>query len=226
MAMSNEFTARSKHEEIEMLLPFYLTERLDRADAEQVDDYLNHHPDVARQLQLIRDERAGAVAGNEALAERPANFQRVAAMIAISPAQTARRDSSLSDRIKRIFEMPSAPSLCWMGAAAAIAIIVQAAVVTTLIVTQYSETFTTASGGAGVTGAGTLAVVRFADGANTSAIVDVLTSLGMTIIDGPKGGGLFTIRLGPKDMSDVERDRTIATLKARGDLVAFVTRLP
>jgi len=37
---------------------------------------------------------------------------------------------------------------------------------------------------------------------------------------------VFTVRLGPADMREAERDRAIAELKARSDAVAFVARLP
>jgi hypothetical protein len=227
MAMSNEITPHSTDEEIEMLLPFYLTGRLDRGDADKIDEYVSRRPIVARHLSLIRDERTGAVAANEAFAARPArNFQRLATAIAVRPAQTARPDGRLLDRIKRFFEMPVSHSRGWISAAAALVIIVQGAAIATLVVTQYSPTFTAASGGREATGAGTFVVVRFADGATTSAVTEVLAGLDMAIVDGPKSGGLFTVRLGARDMKEVERDRAIADLRAHSDLVTFVTRLP
>lgn len=225
--MNNEITPHSNDEEIEMLLPFYVTGRLDRGDADQIDEHVSRRPIVARHLSLIRDERAGAVAANEAFAARPArNFQRLATAIAVMPAQTARADGRLLDRLKRFFEMPASHPRAWISAAAALVIIVQGAAIATLVVTQYSPTFTAASGGREATGAGTFVVVRFADGATTSAVTEVLAGLGMAIVDGPKSGGLFTVRLGPRDMKEVERDRAIADLRAHGDLVTFVTRLP
>lgn len=225
--MSNEITPRSTDEEIEMLLPFYVTGQLDRGDADKIDEYVSRRPVVARHLSLIRDERAGAVAANEAFAARPAgNFQRLATAIAVRPAQTARLDGRLLDRIKRFFEMPASHSRGWIGAAAALVIIVQGTAIATLVVTQYSPTFTAASGGREATGAGTFVVVRFADGATTSAVTEVLAGLDMAIVDGPKSGGLFTVRLGARDMKEAERDRAIADLKAHSDLITFVTRLP
>jgi hypothetical protein len=226
MAMSNEITPHSTDEEIEMLLPFYVTGQLDRGDANKIDEYVSRRPIVARHLSLIRDERAGAVAANEAFAARPAgNFQRLATAIAVRPAQTARLDGRLLDRIKRFFEMP-AHSRGWISAAAALVIIVQGAAIAALVVTQYSPTFTAASGGREATGAGTFVVVRFADGATTSAVTEVLAGLDMAIVDGPKSGGLFTVRLGARDMKEAERDRAIADLKAHSDLITFITRLP
>jgi hypothetical protein len=227
MAMSNEITPHSTDEEIQMLLPFYVTGRLDRGDVDKIDEHVSRRPMVARHLSLIRDERAGAVAANEAFAARPArNFQRLATAIAVRPAPTVRRDDRLSDRIKRFFEMQASTSRGWIGAAAALVIMVQGAALAALVVTPYSPTFTAASGGREATGAATLVVVRFAEGATTSAVTEVLAGLDMAIVDGPRSGGLFTVRLGARDMKEAERDRAIAALRAHGDLVTFVTRLP
>ena len=223
----NEETRR---EEIEKMLPFYVTGRLDHADGEEVGDYLKHHPDVARALDLARAERDSAVAANAVYANRPVrSFDGVAAMIgkaAAQPVRAAPRELDWIDRIKRLFAMPSSPALGLLGAAAAIVILLQAVAIGTLVVAHYPGIFTGASGGNGAVDAGTTVVVRFADDATTAAIADALSGLDVRIIDGPQGGRLFTVRIGPKDMGEGERERLIAALKARSDVVAFVTQTP
>jgi anti-sigma factor RsiW len=214
----------ARRDEVEMMLPFYVTGQLDHAEANEIDDYLKHHPDVARQLDLIRAERASAAASNAVYASRPArSFDRVAAMIGKTPAPPARAAGWGLDWIKRLFAMPSSPTLGFVGAAAAIVILLQAATIGTLVVAQYSGIFTGASGGNGTVDAGTTVVVRFADDASAAAIADVLSGLGLKIVDGPRGGRLFTVRIGPKTMSQGERERLIAALKARSDLIVFVS---
>jgi hypothetical protein len=94
------------------------------------------------------------------------------------------------------------------------------------VVAQYPNIFHEASGGNGTVDAGTTVFVRFADDASAAAIADVLSGLGVKIIDGPRGGKLFTVRIGPKTMSESERERVIAALKARSDLIVFVTQTP
>jgi anti-sigma factor RsiW len=217
----------ARRDEVEMLLPFYVTGQLDHAEANEIDDYLKHHPDVARQLDLIRAERASTAAGNAIYASRPArSFDRVAAMIGKAPARPARSAGWGLDWIRRLFAMPSSPTLGFVGAAAAIVILLQAATIGTLVVAQYTGIFTGASGGNGTVDAGTTVVVRFADDASAAAIADVLSGLGVKIIDGPRGGRLFTVRIGPKTMNESERERLIAALKARSDLIVFVTQTP
>lgn len=227
--MSKEMTDHARREAIEMMLPFYATGQLDPAEADQIRDYLDHHPDVASQLDLIRAERDSTVVTNGVFATRPVpSFTRVAAMIGTTAAMSARPASPVArplDWIRRLFDMSAPHSLGWIGAAAALVILLQAAAIATMVVSHYTGAFGVA-GGPGTTVPATTAFVRFADGAATSAVADALTGLGVTIVDGPKGGRLFTVRLGPKDMGGAERDRLIDALKARSDLVAFVTLAP
>jgi hypothetical protein len=213
----------ARRDEVEMMLPFYVTGQLDHTEANEIDDYLKHHSDVVRQLDLIRAERESTAASNAIYASRPApSFDRVAAMIGKAPAQPA---GSPIDWVKRLFAMPSSPALGFVGAAAAIVILLQAAIIGTLVVAQYSGIFNTAGGNETVD-AGTTVFVRFADDASAAAIADVLSGLGVKIIDGPRGGKLFTARLGPKTMNESERERLIAALKARSDVIVFVTQMP
>ena len=101
----------ARRDEVEMMLPFYVTGQLDHAEANEIDDYLKHHPDVARQLDLIRAERESTAASNAIYASRPArSFDHVAAMIGKAPAQPARAAGSPLDWIKRLFAMPSSPT--------------------------------------------------------------------------------------------------------------------
>lgn len=220
-------TASANQEDIEMLLPFYVTGRLDHADADQIGDHLKRHPDIVSQLDLIRDERDSTVAANAIYANRPVrSFDQVAAMIGKAPVQPARPAGRALDWVRRLFDMPSSPALGWIGAAAAIVIVLQAATIGTLVVAQYPGIFIGASGGNGAAETGTTVVVRFADDATSSAVADALAGLGLKIVDGPRGGRLFTVRLGPKNMNAGERDRLIAALRARGDVVVFVTQMP
>jgi anti-sigma factor RsiW len=183
----------ARRDEVEMMLPFYVTGQLDHAEANEIDEYLKHHPDVARQLDLIRAERESTAAGNAIYASRPArSFDRVAAMIGKAPARPARSAGWGLDWIRRLFAMPSSPTLGFVGAAAAIVILLQAATIGTLVVAQYTGIFTGASGGNGTVDAGTTVVVR----------------------------------IGPKTMNESERERLIAALKARSDLIVFVTQTP
>lgn len=226
--MNEKTSEGTRREEVEKLLPFYVTGQLDHADADQVRDYLKRHPDVARELDLVHAERDSAVDANAIYANRPVrSFDRVAAMIGkpvAQPTRPAGRD--WMDWIRRLFAMPSSPALRFVGAAAAIVIILQAATIATLVVARHPGIFIGASGGNGAVDAGATVFVRFAEDATTAAIADTLSGLGIRVVDGPRGGRLFTVRLGSKDMGEGERERLIAALKARSDVVVFVAQMP
>ena len=219
--MSDESRDRDASQELELLLPFHAIGRLAPSDATRAEQYFSDHPD---RRHILSEERDAVVASNEAISARRAhNFARVAAAIAAPRDQPVSR--GVVSAIRRFFELPSVQSVRWASAITAVVIIMQAAAIGTLVVSQSSSRFSTASGVSASREPGRFAAVRFADGATASAIATLLAGLDMKVVDGPAGGGLFTIRIGPHDMSDAERDRAIASLKARSDLVVFVTRL-
>ena len=219
--MSDESNDRNAPQELELLLPFHVTGRLMPSDVDRVESYFRDHPD---RRQLLSEERDAVVASNEAIpVGRAHNFARVAAAISATHDQPVSR--GVFSAILRLFELPSTPSVRWASAIAATVIIVQAVAIGTFVVTRSASQFSTASGVSASRAPGSFATVRFLDGATASAIAALLAGLDMRIVDGPAGGGLFTIRIGPHDMGDAERDQAIASLKARSDLVAFVMRL-
>ena len=65
--MTETERAFSEREQIEMLLPWYVGGSLDATDRDRVERYLAHHPDLRRQLDLIRQERRETIQANEAL---------------------------------------------------------------------------------------------------------------------------------------------------------------
>ena len=44
----------------------------------------------------------------------------------------------------------------------------------------------------------------------------------MTIVDGPKPGGLFVVRIGSASQTVAERDQRITALRARSDVIDLV----
>src|SRR5262245_60076686 len=97
---------KMRRDEVEMMLPFYVTGQLDHAEANEIDDYLERHPDVAHQLDLIRAERDSAAAANAIYASRPTrSFDRVAAMIGKPSARPAPAAGSWLVWIKQLFAL-------------------------------------------------------------------------------------------------------------------------
>jgi anti-sigma factor RsiW len=215
----------AEREEIEMLLPWYVTGRLDPQDVARVEAFLAEHPEQRRQLDLIRDEQAETIRLNEAIPAPSA--PSVDVLLARVGDASSRRQASpnLLARVARWWAL-RAGGMSWAAAAAAGLVLIQAAVIALLLVRQDGGAFQTASGPAGFVTPGSFAIVRFADTATADEIIATLTGLDMTIADGPKAGGLFSVRIGPETMSDGERAARIAELKQDGTVVVFATSSP
>jgi hypothetical protein len=221
--MSDNTETLSEREEIEMLLPWYATGKLERADRERVESYLARHPELRRQLTLIEEEHEQTIRANEAIPAPDAHVaDRLLAEIGRSPSvRAADTWARLKTWAEGLFEAPSPAGLRWATAAAAVLILVQAVAIGALLTRTGGTGYETASGGPAHAVEGTFVLVRFTDTAPAKTVADALSDLEMTVVDGPKGG-LFRVRLGPKDMTNEDRDRKIAALRQRGNLVLMV----
>jgi anti-sigma factor RsiW len=229
MAMSETGTPSSEREEIEMLLPWYATGRLEPNDMARVEAFLERHPDVARQLDLVAAEREATIASNDAIRlprglTADALLARIGAEERRTPAGALR---GVFGTITQFFSAPTATGVRWAAAAAALLLAVQLGVIGSLS-TELARRpdpggFTTASGGAGAAADGAFALVRFTDSATAAQISAELLRRDMAIAEGPKPGGLFLVRIGPARLTVAERDAKISELRQNGALVGLVT---
>ncbi len=217
-------TAPSEREEIETLLPWYVTGKLDDAEAKRVAAYLARHPDMAERARLARAERNETVhlAG---LAEDypPVDADRFMAKIAATRHGSEPESGGLMAWINDLVSVPFGSGMRWAGAAAVIVIMVQAAALFTVLVPRIVNDYEMAEGTKPAALSGTFVLVRFADDASVSDIAKMLSDLKMTIADGPKAGNLFSVRIGPESLGAEERKSRSDALAARKDMVVFVT---
>jgi anti-sigma factor RsiW len=211
-----------EREEIEMLLPWYVTGRLDAADLAKMEAYLAAHPEVARQLDLARTERDETVAANEALGlpSAGATARLMASLPAARPGWAAMR--ALRGGLQQVGDLlaaPTANAVRWAALAAAVLIAVQGIAIVSLL-NERAGTYQTASGGQ--SGDGIALLVTFADDAKATAISQLLTDLDGSIVDGPKAGGVYKIRLRTEDRSPAGREVLMRRLAERRDIVRAV----
>jgi len=219
----------SPSEEIEMLIPWYVTGRIDDADRERVERYLEDHPEVRDQLALVREEIAGSGALAEELgAPRAGALGRLLADIeaADGPAIARAQAPSLTERLTAWLPVFNSPALQMAGIAAAVLIVAQAVVIGALVGgrdggAQYE---TASDGGETIAQPGTRLLVAFSPTATAKAITALLSEKDATIVSGPKGSGLFEVRISDKQLSEAEIERAISDLKARSDIVAFAAK--
>jgi len=204
-----------EREEVEKLLPWYVTRRLGRADVSRVEDYLRRHPDMSTQLDLIRTEREASVRANEAIGLPSAGAREQP--LASLPAARARRQAQWRANVGT-FVSVTAGRLQW---AALVALAVaQAAIIAGLLVFSDDATYRVAAGPP--PGAHLSALVAFADEAKAAAISRLLTEFDATIVDGPKPGGVYKINLRSGDKSRTAQQALLVRLAERRDVIRIV----
>jgi len=206
----------SEREEIEKLLPWYVTGRLGLADARKVERYLRQHPDALPQLQWIDAERQETTRANEAMGWPPPDMsERLLAALpqTVAPASGRGRLSSF----RRFFRMPPWLGVEWAAVALALVVLVQAAFLVTLLTHEPTYRLATGSKEDGVP-----ALIVFADDAKTADVTRFLTSFAASIVDGPKPGGVYKIKLRSLDKSQPAADALLKSLAERRDVVRIV----
>ena len=218
MAMRN--TAKDEQPgEIEALLPWHAAGTLNARDTRRVDEALAGNPDLARQYEAIRDEYAETILLNESLgAPSSRAMQKLFAAIDAEPARAGSASQNLSRRLAGFFAGLSPRTLMASAAVAALALVLQAGVIGSIVMQRNGTRFETAAtetaaqpgtpaivtrsitpvGPASETGPRVL--VRFTPAAKVSDITALLDTYQATIVDGGKAG-LFRLQLGRLPMT-------------------------
>ena len=205
MAMSKKMLEQEPSE-IEMLLPWHATGTLNPRDARRVEEALARDPELARQYAAIREEYAETIDLNESLGAPSARaMQKLFAAIDAEPASKPSLSRSISTRIAGFFAGLSPRTLAWSSSLGALAILLQAGVIGTLVTNQPAS-FKTASlsmdepvtRSLGVE-APPRALVRFAPDARIADINALLDRYQAAIIDAR--GGMFRLQFGGKAMA-------------------------
>jgi|SRR5215475_1576647 len=235
--------SRSKapeREDIEALLPWHAAGTLSRRDAERVEQALSQDAELARQFELVREEMAETIHLNETLgAPSSRAAQRLFAAIEAedNPGTTHRSMSfNFSAWTTNLIEQLSPRTLAWSAAAAAVAIFVQAGVLAGLLLTtEYGggSSYQTASynepapvtRGISVPGAsapGAFALMRFNPAASAADITRFFDSHKASVVDGPRAGGLYRIRVGANALPNDELAKIVARMAEEKNVVAFI----
>ncbi|HEV2605971.1 MAG TPA: hypothetical protein VGU24_20165 [Microvirga sp.] len=216
---------RDAPDAIDELLPWHATGRLSAADRARVEAALAREPAVARRAALAEEEREETIALNESLGV-PSSRARDALFARIDTAgpQAKPASAGLMSRFGGLLDRLSPKALAWSAVAAALLIAVQAGILGSLMVGQRVPGFEMASGSAAV--AGSRLLVTFAPEATAAQIAGVLQSRRAVIVDGPRPGGIFVVRIGDKPLSEAEIQQAIAAFRQQSAVVRFVAPSP
>ena len=249
LTMTKTTDPTAQRQEIEALLPWHAAGTLSRRDARRVEEALAQDPELARRFALIRDELSETILLNETLgAPSGRAMDRLLANIdaEVEQAPARRRRGGLtafatfvSERVARI----SPRTLGWSASAAALVIALQAGLLTGLYVQERggAGTYSTASfdDGAessrgietsrgigpsrGITGpSGSYALIRFDPKAGMAEVSKFLESHHASVVDGPRAGGMYRIRLADTALPEEEVARIVKAMQDDSRIVRFV----
>jgi hypothetical protein len=200
--------------EIEELLPWHAAGTLSRSDARRVEQALADDPELARRYELVRDEFGETIHLNETLGAPSAHaMEKLFDKIDAEPARKAALSLSLGTRVAEFFASFSPRTLAYAGSAAAIAILLQAGIIATVLVKEKSAGgYQTASTSSNDPGVGAFTLIRFAPQATQDDVTKFLEGNKLSIASGPMAGGLYKVRV------------SMTTLP-KSDLAALVKKL-
>ena len=194
----NETAVEKGRGEIEDLLPWYANGRLAAADRRRVEAALVEDADLARRLDLVREEMAEAIAANEAISPATSRaFDRLMAGIEAEPKQARPFAVTRAGIMERIGDFLSAlaPRRLAYAAAAIVALVaIQSVAITGLVGERAGQGYGTASQGESVA-QGSTVLVGFVPGARMEEVAAFLKRHGATFAEGPKANGFFRLRL-------------------------------
>jgi hypothetical protein len=197
-------TIDKEREDLESLLPWHAAGTLNRRDAERVEKALANDRELLRHFNLAREELNETIHLNETLgAPSTRAMEKLFAAIEAEPARKPKVSFNVAGRLAAFVASFSPRTLAMAGAVGALAIVLQAGVITTGLIRH--ETGTEVASKPPVSGTelasadvsdGTLAAIRFASKADMGQITAFLLANKASMIDGPtQSGGIYTIRL-------------------------------
>ncbi|MGH6892522.1 MAG: anti-sigma factor family protein [Dongiaceae bacterium] len=208
-------------QDVEELLPWYVTGRVSREEARGIEAALKTMPDLADKLTQVQREREAIARAAETVESAPPE----ALQSLLQQVETTRQW-----RISRVESSGEAGgwlqgalgrNMVWQGAFAAACIAIVALGVRLYNPPTSQGEFGTATGISEIA-AGTSLLVTFQPSATAAEVAALLTESEATIVDGPKPGGTYVVRVPAQQADDVTA--AMAALASHKDLVLAVLR--
>jgi anti-sigma-K factor RskA len=206
----------SERDEIEALLPWYVTGRLDAREHARVERYVQEHPEIHAHLALAREESDATVTANEAIkAPGRAALDRLRASVAAAPRRRSLGVAfgNLANRFSDWIADLAPPQLALAAAVAALLVMLQAAAIGALVLERAGAPAYQTAGGGETAGESIELLVGFTDTATMGDIAALLKKLDAAVVDGPRAG-LYRLRL--PDSGEEGRKAAIETLNQSG----------
>jgi len=221
----NMMNKEPERHELEALLPWHATGTLNRRDSDRIERALVGDRELARRYDLVREELAETIHLNETLGAPSARaMERLFAAIDAEEAHSPprRRPLDLGQRIAEFLSGFAPRTLAWSATAAALAILVQTAIIAGVMLRE--DGAPAAPRLASAVSRGSFAVVRFAPQATATEITNFLGAYKATLVEGPlkSGGGLYRIRVAESQLPVGEVGRIIRQMQEESRVVGFI----
>jgi anti-sigma-K factor RskA len=213
-----------ERQDLEALLPWHAAGTLARRDCERVERALSGDRDLALQYDLVREELNETIHLNEMLGAPSSRCMEklFAAIEAEGTKAPVRRSFDLGGRISEFLSGFAPRTLAWSASAAAVAIVAQAAVLTTVVMKEQTGPGYEVASYRGAAGDDSLADVRFASHATVGEITKFLDAHNAVMVGGPKRGNFYRIRLDAPGLSKVEVAKLVQRMQAETKIVEFI----
>jgi hypothetical protein len=225
----NQANQKMSAGDVEALLPWYVAGTLDAREADQVEAALAADPELARRLELAREELTETVLLNESLSvPSPRVVENLFKAIdrERGRARAPAAGGGLGGWLISLFT-PRAFALT--AGAAVVVMTLQAGVIAKLLLQDRIETrssFETASTPPAATRGldiGSYLLVRFAPQATMADVTHFLDAHDAVIVDGPRPGGpggMYRVRIARRYVGKEELDRLVKEFQSTGNLIS------
>ncbi|MBX9777925.1 MAG: hypothetical protein K2Y71_26390 [Xanthobacteraceae bacterium] len=211
-----------ERQDIEALLPWHAAGTLSRRDSDRVEQALAGDRELARRYELVREELNETIHLNETLGAPSARaMERLFSAIDAEAPVAKKASFNFTARVVEFMSSFSPRTLAYAGTAAALALVVQAAVLTTVVVRNQDTpaSHTLASDPAL---SNQRAVVRFTANATLAEVTRFLDVNKAAVVQGPNRGGMYELQLAASPMSDNDFNSAIRRMRAETNIVAFI----
>ena len=219
---------QTEREEIEALLPWHAAGTFSRRDAQRVETALEEDRDLARQFDLVREELGETIHLNETLGAPSARaMEKLFAGIEAEPKRRQRRSFDLAAFIGERLTLFSPRTLAWSATAAVLAIVLQGGLLAGLYLgepgSESPAAFRTASAPTrSFAPAGSYALIGFTAQASAADVTKFLEAHKAAIVDGPKPGGLYRIRIAQAALPKSDLAAIVKQMQDDTKIVRFV----
>jgi anti-sigma-K factor RskA len=199
--------------EIEALLPWHAAGTLRRRDRQRVEAALRNDTALARHADLVREELAETICLNESLGAPSARaMDRLMAAIDDEVFAAHKRASARAvvGRFSTFIASFSPRTLAIAASVACVAIALQASMLVSILTRPSVEQNVALNT---MHGHGTYAMVRFAREASAAEITRFLENYQATLVDGPRPGGFYRVRLAMTTLAKEEFVRVVSRMR-------------